>query len=97
MSGAPTIEDVESAKMLAVLFNVKASFLGMTGVETVVTDIPSDHGEHNGSYAILSFCSPKAIEVKRLVNKMDREGTERHLKALFAKVHTQTPLEYALQ
>ena len=95
--GAPTIEDLGSAKMLAALFNIKASFLGMHDVQTVVTDIPADEGAHKGSFAILSFCNPNAIEVKRLANKSDREVTEKYLKELFAKVQTQTPLEYALQ
>ena len=93
---APTIEDLESAKMLAALFNIKTSFLGMHDVQTVVADIPADTGTHKGSYIILSFCNPQKIEVKRLANKTDREMTERYLKELFTKVHTQTPLEYAL-
>ena len=95
--GAPTIEDLESAKMLAVLFNIKASFFGISDLQTVVTDIPEDKGAHKGSYIILSFCNPNAIEIKRLANKTDREFTERYLQELFAKIHTQTPLEYALE
>lgn len=93
---APTIEDFESAKMLAAVFNIKASFLGMHDLETVVADIPEDKCAHNGSYIILSFCNPKAIEVKRLANKTDRAFTERYLQELFKTVHTQTPLTYAL-
>jgi len=96
ISGAPTIEDLEPAKDLALLLNQKASFLGMPDIQTVVTDIPGDKGAHKGSYAILSFCNPNAIEVKRLVNKTDREMTEIFLKELFTEVHTQTPLIYAL-
>ena len=94
--GAPTIEDLESAKMLAALFNIKASFLGMDDMQTIVTDIPGDTGAHKGSYIILSFCNPAAIEIKRLANKSDREVTERYLKELFADIETQTPLVYAL-
>jgi len=94
--GAPTIEDLESAKMLATLFNIEASFLGMSNVETIVADIPECKGIHKGSYIILSFCNKHAIEVKRLANKVDREVTEKYLKELFANVHTKTPLEYAL-
>jgi len=94
--GAPTVENLESAKMLAAVFNIKASFLGMGDTQTVVTDIPADKGAHEGSYIILSFCNRDAIEVKRLANKTDREVTERRLKELFADVHTQTPLVYAL-
>jgi len=94
--GAPTIEDLESAKLLAALFNIKASFLGMSGLKTVVADIPEDKGPHKGSYIILSFCNPKAIEIKRLANKRDRKVTERHLKELFANIDTKTPLVYSL-
>ena len=95
--GAPTIEDVESAKMLAVVFNVKAEFLGMSGAETVVTDIPGDNGiAQKGSYTILSFCNPAAVEVKRLTNNADRDFTEKYLKELLADVKFKTPLVYAL-
>ena len=94
--GAPTIEDLESAKMLATVFNIKASFFGMNDVQTVVIDVPTEKGAHKGSFIIVSFCNPNAIEVKRLANKTDREVTERYLKELFAGVHTQTPLLYAL-
>jgi len=96
ISDAPTIEDLEPAKILALLFNIKASFLGMHDVQTVVIDIPGDKGAHKGSYTILSFCNPDAIEVKRLANKNDRKVTEKHLKELFMEVHTQTPLVYSL-
>jgi len=96
ISDAPTIEDLEPAKDLALLLNLKASFLGMRDIQTVVADIPEDKGAHKGSYVILSFCNPNAIEVKRLVNKTDREMTERFLKELFAEVKTETPLVYAL-
>ncbi|MCL2752077.1 MAG: hypothetical protein FWE62_04905 [Firmicutes bacterium] len=93
--GASTIEDLESAKMLAALFNIKAAFFGMID-ETVVTDIPGDTGSHKGSYIILSFCNPNVIEVKRLANKTDRDVTERTLKELFAEIRPQTPVVYAL-
>ena len=96
LSGAPTIEDLESAKLLAAVFNAKASFFGMEDTQTLVTDIPEDRGAHAGSFAILSFCNQNAIEVKRLVNKVDRELTEIHLKKTLAKVHTQTPLVYTV-
>jgi len=93
---APTIEDIESAKALAAYFNLKSSFLGMHDVQTVVTDIPHDNGSHKGSFVILGFCNPNAIEVKRLANKTDREATEKHLQHLFTGVDTQTPLIYKL-
>ena len=93
---APTIEELEPAKMLAALFNIKASFWEMHNAQTVVTDIPTDRGAHKGSFIILSFCNPDAIEVKRLANKVDREVTEKYLDDLFAELHTQTPLVYAL-
>jgi len=96
ISDTPTIEELEPAKDLALLLNLKASFLGMHDIQTVVTDIPGDNGSHKGSYVILSFCNPDAIEVKRLANKTDREMTERLLKDLFTEVHTETPLVYAL-
>lgn len=96
LHGAPTIEDVESAKRLAALFNMKVSFLGMHDMQTVVTDAPAEKSAHRGSYAILSFCNPEAIEVKRLANKSDKEFTERYLKELLGEVHTQTPLEFVL-
>ncbi|MDR0373681.1 MAG: mediator of RNA polymerase II transcription subunit 6 [Nitrososphaerota archaeon] len=94
--GAPTIEDLVSAKMLTALFNIEASFLGMPDVETIVADISESKGIHKGSYIILSFCNKDAIEVKRLANKVDREVTEKYLEELFTNVHTQTPLEYTL-
>jgi len=93
---APTIEELEPAKMLAVLFNITASFLGIHDTQTVVTDIPTDRGAHKGSFAILSFCNPDAIEIKRLANKVDREVTEKYLEELFTEVNTQTPLVFAL-
>lgn len=96
LHGAPTIEDFESAKILAALFNMKSVFLGMPDLQTVVTDIPTDKGGHKGSYIILSFCNKNAIEVKRLANKSDREFTEKYLKELFTKFNFQTPLVYAL-
>jgi len=96
IGGAPTITDLEPAKDLALLLNLKASFLGMHDIQTVVADIPGDKGTHKGSYVILSFCNPDAIEVKRLANKTDREMTEKLLNELFPEVHTQTPLVYAL-
>lgn len=96
LHGAPTIGDLESAKMLAALFNIKASFLGMNDIQTVVTDIPADKSAHEGSYIILSFCNPDAIEIKRLANKTDKAFTDNFLKELFAEIHTQTPLIYAL-
>lgn len=96
LHGAPTIEDLEAAKLLAALFNIKASFLGMHDIQTVVADIPSDRNAHKGSYIIVSFCNPNAIEVKRLANKTDMEVTDRYLKELFANIPTQTPLVYAL-
>ena len=82
ISGMPTIEDTETAKMLAALFNVKASFLGMPETKTVVTEIPEDRVAHRGSYIILSFCNREAIEVKRLANKTDRDVTERYIQEL---------------
>ncbi|MCL1809563.1 MAG: hypothetical protein FWG42_07370 [Clostridiales bacterium] len=94
--GAPTIEDLESAKMLAALFNIKASFLGMDDTQTVVTDIPAAKGDNKGSFIIISFCNPDAIEVKRLANKVDRDVTEQYLEKLFAELDTQSPLVYAL-
>ena len=94
--GAPTIEDFESAKMLAALFNIKTSFLGMNDIQTVAVDIPSDNGGHKGSYIILSFCNPNAIEVKRLANKKDRDVTEKSLREMFANVKLQTPFIYDL-
>jgi hypothetical protein len=94
--GAPTIDDTESAKRLAVLFNIKASFLGRDDVQTVVADVPTEKGVHKGSFTILDFCNPNAIEVKRLANKTEREFTEKYLKELFAKIDTQTPLVYAV-
>ena len=96
ITGAPTIEDVGSAKQLAALINIKASFLGIEAAETVVTDIPADKGGHKGSFIILSFCDPEAIEVRRLANKADREVTERYLKELFSGIDTKTPLVYAV-
>jgi len=96
LHGAPTVEDLASAKKLAAAFNIKTSFLEMRGVQTVVADIPSEKGFHRGSFIILSFGNPDAIEVKRLANKTDREFTERYLKELFAGIPTKTPLVYAL-
>ena len=96
INSEPTIEDLESAKKLAILFNQKALSLGMQGIETVVVDIPSNKGFYKGSYIILSFCEQSAIEVKRLANKKDREVTERQLTKMFANVQTMTPLVYAL-
>lgn len=94
--GAPTIESTEAAKLLAAVFNAKASFLGMDGIKTVVADIPEDKGIHKGSFSILSFCDPEAIEVKRLVDKTASDFTAKHLEELFKQVDTQTPLRYAL-
>jgi len=91
---APTIEDLESAKKLAALFEIKASFLGMHGIKTVVADIPGDKSAHKGSYIILSFCNPDAIEVKRLANKIDRDFTENYLKELFSDIDIKTPLVF---
>jgi len=96
ISGAPTIEDLDSAKQLAVLFNLKASFLGMPEVRTAVADIPGDAGGHKGSYCILSFCNPGAVEVKRLTNMGDRDFTDRYLKGLLSDVPMKTPLVYSL-
>jgi len=93
---APTIEDVESAKMLAALFNINASFLGMHDVQTVVTDIPLEKGPHEGSYAIFSFCNPEAVEIKRLANKGDRAAMEKFLEEHYSKLDTIRPLVYAL-
>lgn len=93
--GAPTIEDFDSAKKLAAFMNIKADFL-KSSVRTVVTEIPDDHGETKGSYIILSFCNPEAIEVKRLANKTDREVTERYLAEILPKVDIKTPVIYAL-
>jgi yrdC domain. len=94
--GAPTIGDTEAAKMLAVAFNIKADFLGMKDFETIVIDIAGDIGEHEGSYTIISFCNPDAIEIKRLVNKTDRELTDSHIESLFANIPLKTPIVYAL-
>jgi hypothetical protein len=96
LHSTPTIEDPETAKRLAVLFNIKASFFGFNEIETIVADIPGDKGAHKGSFIILSFCNPNAIEVKRLANKTDREVTEKYLNELFADIETQTPLIYSL-
>jgi len=93
---APTIEELEPAKALAAYFNVKSSFLGMNDTKTVVTDIPGDYGSHKGSFVIISFCNPDAIEIKRLANKADREITQKHLQHLFSDINTQTPIVYAL-
>lgn len=93
--GAPTIEEVAPAKKLAALMNIKAEFLKLN-VRTVVTEIPEDRGENKGSYIILSFCNPEAIEVKRLANKTDREVTERYLAEILPKVDIKTPVVYAL-
>lgn len=97
LHGAPTIVDVEAAKLLAALFNMKASFFGVGDTRTVVTDIPADDGGYKGSFIILSFCNPDAIEVKRLANKTDREVTENCLNELFASIKTKTPLVYNLE
>lgn len=94
--GAPVVEDLTSATMLAAVFNLKASLLGIPNVQTVVTDIPTEAGAHRGSLVILSFCNPQAIEVKRLANKSDREFTESYVEALLADVPVQTPLVYTL-
>jgi len=96
ISGAPTVEDLGSAKKLAALFNLKAAFLGMPEVETVVADIPGDTGSHKGSYCILSFCNPGAVEIKRLTNMGDRDFTDRYLKELLSDVTMKTPLIYSL-
>ena len=66
------------------------------GVRTVVTDIAGDGGAHKGSYIILSFCNPDAIEVKRLANKTDREFTERYIKELFADIPVKSPIIFSL-
>jgi len=94
--GASTVEDLESAKRLAALFNMKAAFLDMDTVQTIVVDIPQDKGDHKGSFMIISFCNPYAIEVKRLANKTDRETTERHIAQLLENTIMKTPLLYAL-
>ena len=96
ISGAPTIEDFESAKKLAAHMRTRASFMGMDGIKTAVIDIPSDKGDHKGSFIILSLCNPKAIEVKRLADKTDRDATEKYLDELLPSVQRQTPLVYAL-
>jgi len=96
INGAPTIDDLETAKELALFLNLKASFLEMHDIKTIVADIPGDKGAHKGSYVILSFCNPDAIEVKRLANKTDREMTEKLLTGLFTELQTQTPLIYTL-
>jgi len=94
--GAPTVEDLDSAKRLAGLVNLKAPFFGMDAMSTVVTDIPDDNAAHKGSYVILSFCNPDAIEVRRFANKEDREVSEKLLSGLFGKIDFKTPLIYNL-
>ena len=94
--GAPTVKDTEAAKMLAVMFNIKSDSLGMKDLETIVVDIAGDTGEHEGSYAIVSFCNPDAIEIKRLINKTDRERTDDYIESLFANISLKTPIVYAL-
>jgi len=94
--GASTAEDLDSAKRLAALTNIKAAFFGMDSLSTVVTDVPNDKASHKGSYVILSFCNPDQIEIKRLANKADKSVTERHIEKLFEKTDFQTPLVYNL-
>lgn len=93
---APTVNNIEDAKELAALFNIKAYFLGMNEVQTVVTDIPSDKHSHEGSYIIVSFCNPDVIEVKRLANKTDLAITEQCIKELFSPLSLQSPIIYSL-
>ena len=92
--GAPTVEDLASAKRLAGLVNMKAPFFGMDAMSAVVTDVPGDKAYHNGSYIILSFCNPDAIEVRRLANKSDMYVTKKLLSVLLEGLDLQTPLIY---
>ena len=93
--GAPTIETLADAKRLAVLFNIEASFWGLK-TETIVVDIASATGDNKGSFPIVSFENQNAIEVKRLMNKTDRERTEHYLAPIFAEHKFETPLIYAV-
>ena len=93
--GSPTVETLADAKRLAVLFNIEASFWGLK-TETIVVDIPSANGENKGSFPIIGFSNPNAIEVKRLMNKTDRELTERYLTPLLALQKFETPLIYTV-
>ena len=94
--GAPTVEDLDSAKRLAALINIKAPFFKMDPMCTVVTDVPGDKAYHKGSYVILSFCNPDAIEVRRLSGNNDRQASEDLLDLLFKGLDIQTPLLYKL-
>ena len=94
--GAPTVEDLTSAKRLAALINMKAPFFKMDPMATVVTDVPGDKAYHKGSYVILSFCNPDAIEVRRLAGNGDMETSSKLINSLLEKVDTKTPLLYKL-
>ena len=93
--GSPTIETFSDARRLAVLFNIEASFWNLKA-ETVVVDIPAANGENKGSFPIIGFSNPQAIEVKRLMNKNDRELTERYLTPIIISHGFETPLVYTV-
>ena len=93
--GSPTIETLTEAKRLAVLFNIEASFWGLK-TETAVIDIPAANGKNKGSFPIIGFSNPQAIEVMRLMNKTDRELTERYLTPITEKYRFETPLVYTV-
>ncbi|MDR1205475.1 MAG: Sua5/YciO/YrdC/YwlC family protein [Peptococcaceae bacterium] len=92
--GAPAVETLADAKRLAALFNIEASFWGIK-TETAVVDIPAASGENKGSFPIIGFNNPLAVEVQRLMNKTDRELTERYLASVFAGHPFETSLVYS--
>ena len=91
--GSPAIETLTDAKRLAVLFNIEASFWELK-TETIVVDIPSANGRNKGSFPIVGFSNPQAIEVMRLMNKTDRKMTEQYLTPILAEYGFETPLVY---
>ena len=89
--GAPTIETLSDAKRLAVLFNIETDFWSL-GIESVLINVPAAQGKNQGSFPILGFGNPAAIEVLRLMK--DRDTTEKYLAPLMEAQQFQTPLAW---
>ena len=67
LHGAPSCVNLEEALALANVINKKARVLSMDNVDVIVVDIPSIHREYKGSFPIVSFENPSAIEILRFI------------------------------
>ena len=92
LHGQPTCASLGEAEKLAGILNVKAKEYGYDDTKIVVADIPSFHCEIKGSFPIVSFLNPEAVEILRHIGN-DPAATRRFLDKELKGVKMETSIK----